>query len=79
MFPRDKSRAGFSGRVFALIPRQQLAFRLAVAGEKRSTPNDSEPVQYVDILLPFRDWHRESSIVLGFGGLPSTCAGLQGS
>jgi hypothetical protein len=52
--------------VFALIPRQQLAFRLAVAREKRSAPNDSEPVQCVDILLPFRDWHRESSVVLGF-------------
>jgi hypothetical protein len=70
MFPWDESWAVFCGRVFPLIPRQQLAFRVAVAGEKRSAPNDSEPVQRVDLLLPLRDWHRESFVVLGFDGLP---------
>ena len=79
MFPWDKSRAGFSGRVFALIPRQQLAFRVAVAGENCSAPNDSETVQHVDLLLPLRDWHRESFVVLVFGGLPLIRADLQGS
>jgi hypothetical protein len=70
MFPWDQSRAGFCGRVFALIPRQQFAFRVAVAGEKCSAPNDSEPVQHVDLLLPLRDWHRESFVVLGLVGRP---------
>jgi hypothetical protein len=69
MFPWDQPWAGFCGRVFALIPRQQFAFRVAVAGEKRSAPNDSEPVQHVGLLLPLRDWHRESSLIWVCGGL----------
>jgi hypothetical protein len=63
MFPWDQSRAGFCGRVFPLIARQQFAFRLAVVGETRSTPNDFEPVQHVDLMLPVRDWHRESFLI----------------
>lgn len=60
MFPWDQSRAGFCGRMFPLIPRQQFAFGLAVVCGKRSTPNDFEPVQHFDLLLPVGDRHRES-------------------
>jgi hypothetical protein len=62
MFSWNQPRAVFCGRVFPLVPGQQFAFRLAVAGEKRSAPNDPEPVQYVDLLLPGCDWHRVSSL-----------------